>query len=46
MGRSTTRPILAAATGMKHYFIEQEEYQGDWIANLKEDVEYMRKIDG
>jgi sugar phosphate isomerase/epimerase len=40
------KAILAAATGMKHYFIEQEEYQGDWMANLKEDVEYMRKIDG
>ena len=40
------KPILEAAAGLKHYFIEQEEFQGDPIANLREDVEYMRKIAG
>jgi sugar phosphate isomerase/epimerase len=40
------KPILQAATGLKHYFIEQEEFQGEPFANLREDVEYMRKITG
>jgi len=40
------KPIMKAATGLKHYFIEQEEFQGDPFANLREDVEYMRKIMG
>ena len=38
------KPILAAATGVKHYFIEQEEFQGDPMTDLREDVEYMRKL--
>jgi len=38
------KPILQAATGLKHYFIEQEEFSGDPMSNLREDVEYMRKI--
>jgi len=40
------KPIMQAATGLKHYFIEQEEFQGDPFANLHEDVDYMRKIMG
>jgi sugar phosphate isomerase/epimerase len=40
------KPILQAATGLKHYFIEQEEFSGDPMSNLREDVEYMRKIEG
>ena len=40
------KPILRAATGMKHYFIEQEEFQGEPFADLREDVEYMKKIMG
>jgi sugar phosphate isomerase/epimerase len=40
------KPIMQAATGLKYYFIEQEEFQGDPFANLREDVEYMRKIMG
>ncbi len=46
MGKGTIdyKPIMAAATGLKHYFIEQEEYDGDPITELHEDVEYMRKI--
>jgi len=40
------KPIMQAATGLKHYFIEQEEFQGDPMTDLREDVEYMRKIMG
>ena len=40
------KPIMQAATGLKHYFIEQEEFQGDPFENLRENVEYMRKIMG
>ncbi|MGA7108027.1 MAG: TIM barrel protein [Terracidiphilus sp.] len=39
------RPILRAATGLKHYFIEQEEFAGDPMTELREDAEYMRKLD-
>lgn len=48
MGRGIIdyKPILQAATGLKHYFIEQEEFQGEPFANLRDDVEYMRKIMG
>lgn len=37
-------PILRAATGLKHYFIEQEEFAGDTMTELREDAEYMRKL--
>jgi|HubBroStandDraft_2_1064218.scaffolds.fasta_scaffold229185_1 sugar phosphate isomerase/epimerase len=48
MGKGTIdyKPIMAAATGLKHYFIEQEEFVGDPITELHEDVEYMHKIMG
>ena len=39
------RPILRAATGLKHYFIEQEEFDIDPIEALRLDAEYMRKLD-
>ena len=42
---STTGRILRAATGLKHYFIEQEEFAGDPMTELREDAEYMRKLD-
>ncbi len=38
------RPILRAATGLKHYFIEQEEFKGDVMTELGEDAAYMRKF--
>jgi sugar phosphate isomerase/epimerase len=38
-------PILRAATGLKHYFIEQEEFEGDPMDALRQDAEYMRKLD-
>jgi len=46
MGKGTIdyKPILAAATGVKHYFIEQEEFDGDPMTELRADVEYMRKL--
>jgi sugar phosphate isomerase/epimerase len=37
-------PILRAATGLKHYFIEQEEFAGDPMSELRADAEYMRKL--
>lgn len=37
-------PILQAATGLKHYFIEQEEFSGDPMTELREDAAYMRKM--
>jgi sugar phosphate isomerase/epimerase len=37
--------ILKAATGLKHYFIEQEEFSGDPMTELREDADYMRKLD-
>ncbi len=48
MGRGVVDygPILRAATGLKHYFIEQEEFDMDPIEELKLDAEYMRKLDG
>jgi hypothetical protein len=39
------KPILHAATGLKHYFIEQEEFEGDPVAELQQDAEFMRKLD-
>jgi sugar phosphate isomerase/epimerase len=47
MGRGVVdyRPILRAATGLKHYFIEQEEFEGDAMAALRQDADYMRKLD-
>ncbi len=38
------RPILRAATGLKYYFIEQEEFSGDPMTELREDAAYMRKL--
>lgn len=38
------RPILHAATGLKHAFIEQEEFELDTIESLRQDAAYMRKI--
>jgi sugar phosphate isomerase/epimerase len=37
--------ILHAATGLKHYFIEQEEFAGDPMTELRADADYLRKID-
>jgi hypothetical protein len=37
-------PILRAATGLKHYFIEQEEFTIDPMEALRMDADYMRKL--
>jgi len=46
MGRGVVdyRPILRAATGLKHYFVEQEEFDIDAFEALRLDAEYMRKL--
>jgi sugar phosphate isomerase/epimerase len=47
MGKGTIdyKPIFRAATGLKHYFIEQEEFIGDPMTELREDAEFMKKLD-
>jgi sugar phosphate isomerase/epimerase len=47
MGRGLVdyKLTLRAATGLKHYFIEQEEFALDPIEALRLDAEYMRKLD-
>ena len=47
MGRGVVdyRAILRAATGLKHYFIEQEEFDMDTMEALRLDAEYMRKLE-
>ena len=39
------KPIFRAATGLKHYFIEQEEFEGDPLTELREDADFMKKLD-
>jgi len=39
------KPIFKAAAGLKHYFIEQEEFEGDPMTELREDADYMKKLD-
>jgi sugar phosphate isomerase/epimerase len=43
-GKVDNRAILRAATGLKHYFIEQEDYDMDPFEELRLDAEYMRKL--
>jgi sugar phosphate isomerase/epimerase len=47
MGRGVVdyHPILRAATGLKRYYIEQEEFDIDIIEAIRLDAEYMRKLD-
>lgn len=37
-------PIFKAATGLKNYFIEQEEFAGNQLSELHQDAEYMRNF--
>jgi sugar phosphate isomerase/epimerase len=39
------KPILRAATSIKHYFIEQEEFQEDPMTELRQDADFMKKLD-
>jgi len=43
-GAMNYKPILRAATGLKHYFIEQEEFSIDTMESLRQDADYMRKL--
>lgn len=43
-GHTDYAPILKAATGMKHYFIEQEEFTGDPMDELRQDAEFMKNL--
>jgi sugar phosphate isomerase/epimerase len=36
--------ILRAATGLKQYFIEQEEFAGDTLDELRQDADYMKRF--
>jgi sugar phosphate isomerase/epimerase len=44
-GKADYVPILRAATGLKQYFVEQEEFDIDPIEALRQDADYMRKLD-
>lgn len=44
-GKTDWRPILRAATGLKQYFVEQEEFDIDPIEAIRQDAEYMKKLD-
>jgi sugar phosphate isomerase/epimerase len=47
MGRGVMdyKPILRAATGMKHYFVEQEVFDLDVMESLRLDAAYMKKLE-
>ncbi len=46
MGRGIPdyHPVFMANTGLKHYFIEQEEFTGDPIMELTEDAAFMKRF--
>jgi sugar phosphate isomerase/epimerase len=44
-GKIDYAPILRAATGLKQYFVEQEEFDIDPIEAIRQDADYMRKLD-
>lgn len=43
-GNMDYKAILHAATGLKYYFIEQEQYDIDPFEELRQDAEYMRNL--
>ena len=43
-GQIDYAPILRAATGLKQYFVEQEEFDIDPMQALRIDAEYLRKL--
>src|ERR1700722_13295420 len=43
-GKANYAPIIRAATGLKQYFVEQEEFDIDPIEAIRQDAEYMRKL--
>jgi sugar phosphate isomerase/epimerase len=46
MGKGTIdyHPIFKAATGLKYYFIEQEEFTGDPLSELQQDAQFMQSF--
>jgi sugar phosphate isomerase/epimerase len=44
-GTEDYRPILKAAKDLKYYFIEQEEFDIEPFEELRQDAEYMRKLE-
>jgi len=46
LGRGTMDyvPIIRAATGLRHYFVEQEDFDIDTMEALRLDADYMRKL--
>ena len=43
-GNIDYKPILRAATHLKYYFIEQEEFDGDPMTALREDADYIKNL--
>jgi sugar phosphate isomerase/epimerase len=43
-GKMDYGPILRAATGLKGYFIEQEDFNMETMEALRLDADYMRKL--
>lgn len=43
-GKADYAPIIRMATGLKQYFVEQEEFDIDPIEAIRQDAEYMRKL--
>jgi sugar phosphate isomerase/epimerase len=43
-GKADYAPIIRAATGMKYYFVEQEEFDMEPFEALRQDAEYMKKL--
>jgi sugar phosphate isomerase/epimerase len=43
-GKIDYAPIMRAATGLKQYFIEQEEFDMDPMQGLRIDADYLRKL--
>jgi sugar phosphate isomerase/epimerase len=44
-GKTDWVAILRAATGLKQYFVEQEEFDIDPIEAIRQDADYMQKLD-
>ncbi len=44
-GGMDVAPIVRADAGLKHYFIEQEDFEMDVMEALRRDADYMRKMD-
>ncbi len=43
-GHIDNASIMRAATHLKYYFVEQEDFDGDPMAELREDADYMKTL--